>query len=79
MGHPRLWPVALRQLRRLRPDGSVFAGPDRRWMAFRSEAQYGATGGRARQPEPGDVIAWLSWCQSIDGLVKARSLASGHQ
>ena len=62
---PRLWPTALRQIRRLTPDGwwrrrPFLPVPDRRLLAFRATTQYGDP---AHVLEPDDVVAWLEWCR----------------
>ncbi len=60
---PRLWPTAARQARRLarrrwwaRPPFAPV--PDRAWLRFRAETQYGDPG---RAPDPDDVVTWLRW------------------
>jgi hypothetical protein len=60
---PRLWPTALRQARRLarprwwsRPP--FLPVPDRGWLAFRMETQYGDP---HHPPVAADVVQWLEW------------------
>lgn len=49
---PRLWPEALRQVRRLaRPGGMA-------WVRFRMVTAYGDA---EAVPDPADVVAWLGW------------------
>jgi len=62
---PRLWATALRQLFRLaRPrwwrHAPFLPLPDRAYIRFRLETQYGDPHHRA---EPGDVVTYLRWCQ----------------
>jgi hypothetical protein len=72
---PDLWPSALRTAGRLarprwwrRPP--FLPLPDRAYLAFRLETQYG-TGGA---PEPRDLVTYLSWCRAEDAR---RSSPSG--
>jgi hypothetical protein len=65
---PGLWWTALRQARRLaRPRWwgapPFLPLPDRAYLRFRLETQYGS-GGR---PDPGDVVAYLEWCREMSG------------
>ena len=68
---PDLWPAAARQAWRLAPrhwwsTPPFLPVPDRRWLRFRLEAQYGGDG---RGPlVAGDVIAFLEWCRTQDRL-----------
>jgi hypothetical protein len=60
---PRLWVTALGQARRLAPRRwwarpPFLPVPDRDWMAFRMETQYGDPHHR---PVAGDVVTWLEW------------------
>jgi hypothetical protein len=60
---PRLWLTALGQARRLAPrrwwaKAPFLPVPDRDWMAFRMETQYGDP---RHPPVPGDVVTWLEW------------------
>jgi hypothetical protein len=60
---PRLWRAAARQARLLAPTAwwrrpPFLPVPDRAWMRFRSETQYGDPD---RIPAPHDVVAWLEW------------------
>jgi hypothetical protein len=65
---PSLWPTAVRQARRLarprwwaRPP--FLPVPDRDYVAFRFETQYGGAGA---EPEPGDLVEYLQWCRDMD-------------
>ncbi len=63
---PRLWPVAITQLRRFAPRGWWRKPPflplvGRDLAAFRAEAMYGD---RAAAPTPGDLVVWLEWCRA---------------
>jgi len=68
---PDLWPAAARQAWRLVPrrwwTSSPFLPlPDRDWLRFRLEAQYGGDG---RGPVvAADVVAFLEWCRVQDRL-----------
>jgi hypothetical protein len=62
---PRLWPTAARQARRLarsrwwrRPP--FLPLPDRAWLRFRMETQYGDPDA---SPRPDDVVIWLRWAR----------------
>ena len=64
--HPSLWLTALRQTFRLAPNGwwrraPFLPLPDRRYMSFRFETQYGDSVHRA---EPRDLVTYLAWCRS---------------
>ena len=69
---PRLWPTAAAQVRRLAPRRwwarrPFLPVPDRAWLRFRMETQYGDP---AHRPEPDDVVAWLEWARlqsRVDG------------
>jgi hypothetical protein len=60
---PRLWAPAVGQVRRLAPDRwwarrPFLPVPDRAWLRFRMETQYGDPDHR---PAPADVVQWLDW------------------
>lgn len=62
---PGLWVTAARQARRLAPDrwwrrSPFLPLPDRAWLRFRSETQYGDP---ERAPDPDDVVTWLQWAR----------------
>ena len=66
---PRLWATALGQARALarrrwwaRPP--FLPLPDRRWLAFRLETQYGDP---RHPPVPNDVLTWLEWARRNRG------------
>ena len=66
--HPSLWPVALRQLRRLAAPGwwrrpPFLPVPPREYVGFRALTQYGDP---SHRPEPGDVLNYLEWCRQWD-------------
>jgi len=68
---PRLWPAAVRQAVRLVPRRwwarpPFLPVPDRGWLRFRLEAQYGGDGTGPARPE--DVVAFLEWCRVQDRL-----------
>lgn len=63
---PRLWPTAVDQVRRLAPRRwwarrPFLPVPDRAWLRFRMETQYGDP---AHRPDPDDVVAWLEWARA---------------
>jgi hypothetical protein len=65
VARPRLWGVAVRQAFRLAPrrwwrHSPYLPVPDREYLRFRVQTQYG-TG--ERSPEPADVVAYLDWCR----------------
>ena len=62
---PALWPTALRQARRLAPRrwwrrAPFLPVPDRAWLRFRAETQYGDPD---RPLDAGDVVTWLQWAR----------------
>jgi len=62
---PRLWPVAAQQAWRLAPRRwwrrtPFLPVPDRAWLRFRAETQYGDPD---RVPAPDDVVTWLQWAR----------------
>lgn len=62
---PRLWAVAVGQVRRLAAPGwwrrrPFLPLPDADYLRFRLETQYGSD----HEPEPGDVVTYLAWCRS---------------
>jgi hypothetical protein len=66
---PRLWPTAVRQARRLAPRrwwsrAPFLPVPDRAWLRFRAETQYGDPD---RRPDPTDVVTWLEWARHAPG------------
>lgn len=70
VSRPRLWPVALRQVRRLAPDRwwrrwPPLPLPDASYLEFRLRTMYGDDGpGRSGA----DVVAYLRWCRQMDAL-----------
>ena len=66
---PGLWGTAWSQLFRLAAPGwwhrSPFLPlPDRAYLAFRMETQYGSN----QAPAPADVVTYLQWCRSYGQL-----------
>jgi hypothetical protein len=62
---PRLWSTALRQARVHAPRRwwrrpPFVPLPDRRWLAFRMETQYGDP---RHRPDAADVVDWLEWAK----------------
>ena len=62
---PSLWSTAARQARRLAPRRwwarpPFLPVPDRAWLRFRAETQYGDPD---RRPDPDDVVTWLRWAR----------------
>jgi len=65
---PSLWPTALRAARRTATPGwwrrpPFLPLPSGDYLRFRLVTQYGDPG---RDPDPDDVIAYLSWCRDWD-------------
>jgi hypothetical protein len=65
-GRPRLWPVAVREARRLAPTGwwrrpPFLPLPPAAYRRFRMETMYGADD---HLPVPDDLVRWLEWCRS---------------
>lgn len=61
---PALWGTAVVQLRRLARPGwwrrwPPVPLPDPDYLRFRLQTQYG----EEREPEAGDVVAYLEWCR----------------
>ncbi|MCJ7672713.1 MAG: hypothetical protein MUP67_11810 [Acidimicrobiia bacterium] len=64
---PGLWPTALRTAGRFTRPGwwrrpPFLPVPDRAYLAFRLETQYGARG----TPEPRDLVTYLQWCREFE-------------
>jgi len=69
---PDLWRTAMRQARRMAPNGwwrraPFLPVPDRDWLRFRLEAQYGGDG--TGPVEEADVVHWLEWVRAYDRAV----------
>jgi hypothetical protein len=69
---PALWGTALRQLLALAPSGwwrrrPFLPVPDADYLAFRLQTMYGDP---RHAPEPGDVVTYLHWCRSMNGLAR---------
>jgi hypothetical protein len=65
LARPGLWSIALRQAGRLASPRwwsrvPFLPVPDREYLRFRFETQYGASG----RPDPRDLVAYLEWCRS---------------
>jgi hypothetical protein len=65
---PSLWPIAARQARRLaRPQWwrrpPFLPVPDRDYLRFRFETQYGT--GTGTRPDPRDLVTYLEWCREM--------------
>ena len=62
---PDLWLTALRQASRMAPRGwwrrvPFLPLPDRAYLRFRLETQYGEAGA----PQPRDLVTYLEWCRA---------------
>lgn len=71
---PSLWGTAVGQARRLAPRRwwarpPFLPLPDRAYLRFRLETQYGGAGDR--RADAHDVVAWLAWVQAFDRDVRA--------
>jgi hypothetical protein len=69
-GRPGLWRTAVRQLFRLAPRGwwrraPYLPIPDRNYLRFRLETQYGDPD---HPIEPRDLITYLRWCKRPSSL-----------
>ena len=65
---PLLWPVALRQVFRLAPNGwwrkrPFLPLPSAPYLRFRLETQYGTPAGKTEAPRASDVVDYLRWCR----------------
>jgi hypothetical protein len=65
--HPGLWPTALVQAGRLSRPGwwrrpPFLPVPDRDYLRFRLETQYGR-GALASRFDPDDLVVYLRWCR----------------
>jgi hypothetical protein len=68
LSRPSLWPVAVRQMFRLAPNGwwrrwPFLPVPAGDYMQFRLETQYGSPSGQPEAPRPDDVLDYLRWCR----------------
>jgi hypothetical protein len=66
---PQLWVTAVRQAHRLAPGRwwrrpPFLPVPDREYLRFRLETQYGADG----VPAPADLVTYLEWCHSNESV-----------
>jgi hypothetical protein len=62
---PRLWPTAIRQMRRTAPKGwyrrpPFLPVPSGEYLRFRLVTQYGDP---QHRPDAHDVVNYLSWCR----------------
>ncbi len=74
---PPLWPTAARQAVRLARPGwwrrpPFLPVPDRDYLAFRLEAQYGDPVAR---PDAADLVGYLRWCRAEDRFLARRGAA----
>jgi hypothetical protein len=77
VGRPVLWPTAARQWLRAMPRGwwrrpPFLPRPDRAYLRFRLETQYG-TGGA---PAARDLVTYLEWCRADERANRARARAA---
>jgi hypothetical protein len=66
--HPSLWPTALVQAGRMSRPGwwrrpPFVPVPDREYLRFRLETQYGRDGIRSAAADPDDLVTYLRWCR----------------
>jgi len=76
VGHPSLWPTAIRQARRTATPGwwrrpPFLPVPSGDYLRFRLLTQYGDSD---RSPDPRDVLNYLAWCRDWDRQSRPRSL-----
>ena len=69
---PWLWATALAQIGALAPRGwwrrrPFLPVPDREYMRFRMQTQYGDP---EHEPEPSDVVTYLEWCRGYRTLLR---------
>jgi hypothetical protein len=74
MQRPSLWCTAVRQAFRLAPNGwwrraPFIPLPDRRYLLFRLETQYGEA---VHSTEPRDLVTYLAWCRSYQRDLRRR-------
>jgi hypothetical protein len=67
--NPSLWPTAVRQAARMSRPGwwrrpPFIPLPDREYLRFRLETQYGRDGLRAAAADPDDLLVYLRWCRA---------------
>jgi hypothetical protein len=72
---PSLWITAIRQTFRLAPTGWWYRAPflplpDRRYLSFRLETQYGNS---VQTTEPRDLVTYLAWCRSYQRDLRRKS------
>jgi hypothetical protein len=65
LARPVLWPTAIRQWKRATPRGwwrrpPFLPRPDREYLRFRLETQYGTDGAPAAK----DLATYLEWCRA---------------
>ena len=77
--HPSLWMTALVQALRLAPRRwwrrrPFLPLPDRAYLRFRLETQYGGAGDHRADPD--DVVTWLQWSRAFDQTRRPRFGAS---
>jgi hypothetical protein len=66
--HPSLWPTALVQAGRFSRPGwqrrpPFVPVPDRAYLRFRLETQYGHDALAGGAADPGDLVVYLRWCR----------------
>lgn len=66
---PGLWPVCVRQIRRLVPAGwwrraPFLPLPRVAYLRFRLVTAYGGTGSASAGTDPADVVSYLEWCRA---------------
>ncbi|NBO33099.1 MAG: hypothetical protein EBV02_01840 [Actinobacteria bacterium] len=71
---PWLWSVAVRQAVRLAPNrwwcrAPFLPLPDRRYLGFRLETQYGNA---VHNAEPHDLVTYLAWCRSYQRALRRK-------
>ena len=71
---PWLWSVAVRQGVRLAPNrwwcrAPFWPLPDRRYLGFRLETQYGNA---VHNAEPHDLVTYLAWCRSYQRALRRK-------
>jgi hypothetical protein len=72
LAHPRLWPTAVVEARRMVPPAwwrrwPPLPVPDRDYLRFRMQTAYGDP---QASPPAEDVVAWLRWCRQWPGRAR---------
>ena len=72
LARPSLWPTAVTQAFALAPRGwwrrrPFLPVPDREYLRFRLQTQYGDP---EHRPEPADLVTYLQWCKGYRAVLR---------